>query len=643
MNSTSFSMILFLFIAPQMLVNAQSTATRPCAAVEILKKQVTNDPHLADRLEEMERTTARLASTALVETRSTIVIPVVVHVLYATNIQNISDAQILSQIAVLNRDFRKMNPDIYQIPALFSGAAVDCSIQFKLATRDPQGNATTGIQRYFTKRTAWNTNDEMKRPETGGVAPWNAAGYLNFWVCNIGDGTLGYAQFPGSAPETDGVVIDYRCFGTIGTVNAPYNLGRTATHEVGHYFNLQHIWGDSDCGDDHVADTPTQFKPNAGVPTFPHYSHCNNVRTVDMSMNFMDYVFDEAMHLFTQGQKARMQAVLSEEGLRAGLVTSDGCKAPAGTICAAPTGLTAYDMTTQTAILNWIDWNANDNYRLEYWEDNNNQNIISTQTNNTTKILTGLTPNTTYSYRVKTACGATWSEAQQFITASVENARCKDSGLDNKQMERAAPLTVGKTIHSMIVRATDKDWFKITTTAVKPNVKVLLNQLPTDYDLKLYDEAGNLLRTSSAKGRKEECLWYNASASATYYVQIFGYDGAFDTQSCYSLTYNTSANAFQKADGTMETNVMMADKSFEIYPNPVVGEAILEVNIEKDVFAAVKVWDLGGSLRAELGQNLVKGDTKIRLEVGHLPSGLYLVSMELDGRIQNRKMTVQTY
>jgi hypothetical protein len=195
----------------------------------------------------------------------------------------------------------------------------------------------------------------------------------------------------------------------------------------------------------------------------------------------------------------------------------------------------------------------------------------------------------------------------------------------------------------MIVRATDKDWFKITTTSEKPNVKVVLNQLPTDYDLKLYDEAGNLLRTSSAKGRKEEYLWYNASSSATYYVQIFGYDGAFDTENCYSLTYNTASNVFQKADGTMETNVMMADKSFEIYPNPVVGEAILEVNIEKEVFAAVKVWDLKGGLRAEMGQNLVKGDTKIRLDVVNLPSGLYLVSIELDGRVQNRKMNVQTY
>jgi Pregnancy-associated plasma protein-A/Secretion system C-terminal sorting domain/Fibronectin type III domain len=643
MNLSSISMILFLFIAPQTFVNAQMTAMRSCASAEILKKQVTNNPHFADRLEQMERTTARLAQSALLETRGTIVIPVVVHVLHATNVQNISDAQIVSQIAVLNRDFRKMNPDIYRVPALFSGVSADCGIQFKLATRDPQGNSTNGIRRYLTKKTAWNTNDDMKKPENGGAAPWDAAQYLNFWVCNMGDGTLGYAQFPGGAPETDGVVIDYRCFGTIGTVNAPYNMGRTATHEVGHYFNLQHIWGDSDCGDDHVADTPQQFKANSGMPVFPHYSNCNNIRTVDMSMNFMDYVFDDAMHLFTQGQKARMHAVLSVDGLRASLITSDGCKAPAGTVCAAPTGLTAYDMTTQTAILNWIDWNANDNYLLEYRSNGNLQNIISIQTNNTTKILTGLTPNTTYSYRVKTICGSNWSESQQFTTAAVENIRCTDGWAENKQRETAASLIVGKTIHSMLISANDKDWFKVTTTAEKPNIKVLLNQLQTDYDLKLYDSDGHLLRTSSAKGRKDECLWYNANVGATYYIQVFGYDGAFNTESCYSMTANIGSVAFQKADGTMESNVMMEDKSFEIYPNPVVGEAILEVNIEKEVLAEVKVWDLKGELRFERMHNLVKGDTKIRLDVSNLPSGFYLVSMMLDGRIQNRKMTVQTY
>jgi Pregnancy-associated plasma protein-A/Secretion system C-terminal sorting domain len=643
MNFSFFSMILFLLIAPQTFVNAQTTAIRHCASAEILKKQVTNDPHFADRLEQMERTTARLAQSALLETRGTTVIPIVIHVVYATDVQNISDAQILSQITVLNRDFRKMNPDIHRVPALFSSVAADCGIQFKLATRDPQGNATNGIQRYLTKQVAWNTNDEMKKPENGGIAPWDANQYLNFWVCNMGDGTLGYAQFPGGSLKTDGVVIDYRCFGTIGTVIAPYNIGRTATHEVGHYFNLKHIWGDSDCGDDLVADTPSQSKANSGMPAFPHYSTCNNVRTVDMSMNFMDYVFDDAMNMFTEGQKARMQAVLSVGGLRASLLTSDGCKASAGTVCAAPTGLIAYDMSAQTAILNWIDWNKNDNYLLEYRSNDNSQNIISVQTNNTTKILAGLTPNTTYWYRVKTICGSNWSEAQQFTTASVENVRCMDGWAENKQRETAATLTVGKTIHSMLTTTSDKDWFKITTTDEKPNLKVILNQLPTDYDLKLYDNEGHLLRTSSAKGRKDEGLWYNASAGGTYYIQILGYDGTFDTQNCYSLTYNLSSFDFQKADGTIETNVMMEDKSFEIYPNPVVGEAILEVNIEKEVFAEVKVWDLKGGLRFEMAQNLVKGDTKIRLDVSNLPSGFYLVSMMLDGRLQNRKMTVQTY
>ena len=122
-------------------------------------------------------------------------------------------------------------------------------------------------------------------------------------------GLLGYAQFPGGQPETDGVVINYKAFGTTGTAQAPFNLGRTATHEVGHWLNLRHIWGDtSDCsGTDFVDDTPKAQRQNYGTPTFPHIS-CNNAPNGDMFVNYMDYVDDEAMFMFTTGQVERMAA-----------------------------------------------------------------------------------------------------------------------------------------------------------------------------------------------------------------------------------------------------------------------------------------------------------------------------------------------
>jgi hypothetical protein len=144
------------------------------------------------------------------------------------------------------------------------------------------------------------------------VDPRPTTKYLNFWICNLGEGLLGYAQFPGGPAKTDGVVILYTAFGTTGAAAAPFNLGRTATHEVGHWLNLRHIWGDkTDCsGSDQVSDTPKAQMPNYGTPTWPHIS-CNNGPNGDMFMNYMDYVDDAAMFMFTQGQAARLNATLA--------------------------------------------------------------------------------------------------------------------------------------------------------------------------------------------------------------------------------------------------------------------------------------------------------------------------------------------
>ena len=143
--------------------------------------------------------------------------------------------------------------------------------------------------------------------------PFEPEEHLNLWVCALANGVLGYAQFPGGPRETDGVVIDYRAFGTRGTAQAPFDLGRTATHEVGHYFNLRHIWADTeDCsGSDFVADTPNAAGPNYGTPAFPAVS-CGNGPHGDMFMNYMDYVDDAAMFLFTAQQVLRMRTALDE-------------------------------------------------------------------------------------------------------------------------------------------------------------------------------------------------------------------------------------------------------------------------------------------------------------------------------------------
>jgi hypothetical protein len=285
---------------------------RQCAAMQVHQRLLEQDPGFRRRQIDFEHRFARRAFSARdLARRKIATIPVVVHVVYRTAAENISAAQVKSQIGVLNRDYRAKNPDRSRTPSVWKGLVGDTRVQFALATRDPQGKPTTGITRTKTTRTGFGTGDTVKFRKSGGADAWPTRRYLNIWVCALQGGLLGYAQFPGGPPRTDGVVILNRAFGASGTAGAPFDLGRTTTHEVGHWLNLRHIWGDTeDCsGGDSVSDTPNAETPNYGKPKFPHIS-CGNGPNGDMFMNYMDYVDDAAMFMFTLGQVSRMHATL---------------------------------------------------------------------------------------------------------------------------------------------------------------------------------------------------------------------------------------------------------------------------------------------------------------------------------------------
>ena len=252
---------------------------------------------------EQETTRRRSLAAAAAAKLPLVKVPVVVNVVYRTEEQNVPLAQIRSQIAVLNRDYARTNKDRTKVPDPWKGLATDSRLRFKLAK----------VTRTETTRSSFSTDDAVKSTARGGIPPFEPDTHLNLWVCALSNGVLGYAQFPGGPAKTDGVVIDYRAFGTTGTAEAPFDLGRTATHEVGHYFNLRHIWADTeDCsGSDYVADTPNAAGPNFGTPRFPVVS-CGNGPHGDMFMNYMDYVDDAAMFLFTAQQVTRMRTALEE-------------------------------------------------------------------------------------------------------------------------------------------------------------------------------------------------------------------------------------------------------------------------------------------------------------------------------------------
>ena len=296
---------------------------RICGAGEAHMRLCEMHPEFRQRRGEIHFQTEQLIRKGLAFRKaksSLIKIPVVVHVVYKQASENISDAQVKSQIAALNRDYQSKNADKSKVPAPWKGLVANVGIQFFLATKDPKGGSTNGITRTQTSHDSFTTDDKVKFAAQGGTDAWPTNKYLNLWACSLGGGLLGYAQFPGGPVATDGVVILNTGFGTNGTAAAPFNLGRTATHEVGHWLNLNHIWGDtSDCsGTDHVDDTPDAQLPNYGKPAFPHVT-CNNGPNGDMFPNYMDYVDDDTMVMFTQGQMARMHATLT--GPRSGIGT----------------------------------------------------------------------------------------------------------------------------------------------------------------------------------------------------------------------------------------------------------------------------------------------------------------------------------
>lgn len=293
------------------------TLKRGCASEEIRQETLQNNPELRQKYTELEANTESFSKNiklGKVLTDGSVEIPVVVNILYSNAAENLSDARVAEQIAVLNADYGGTNTDITKIPTEFQTVkAGDVKIKFRLAN----------TVRKSTTTTSW-VRDTMKKSANGGIDATSPANYLNIWivgkvVSSDGRTILGYATFPESAGLwNDGVVIPAPYFGKTGAATN-FNLGRTATHEVGHYLNLRHIWGDAKCGDDLVADTPTQTAENYGTPTYPLYNRCSGKNRSVMFMNYMDYVNDAAMFMFSAGQKTRMQSVVAASGARSGL------------------------------------------------------------------------------------------------------------------------------------------------------------------------------------------------------------------------------------------------------------------------------------------------------------------------------------
>ncbi|MBI5173319.1 MAG: zinc metalloprotease [Candidatus Melainabacteria bacterium] len=288
---------------------------RNCTTVEYNQRLMQEDPVAAENLRQLDALSVKeemFEAAAPTQIRR-VVIPTVFHIVLKDP-SAVNDDQIRSQFIVLNECFNRSNSDCTAAKAgVFFPLAGNVRITFEMASLAPNGSATTGVTRTTTTTDEFSSNDDaVKFTASGGIDCWDTSRYLNIWVCNLESSTLGYALHPMRRyPDRDGVVINYKTFGTRGSATPPFNGGKTTVHEVGHWLNLLHVWGESDgCSfDDHVADTPRQDRANFGKPTFPHIS-CNNGPHGDMFCNFMDYVDDDVMVMFSKGQVRRMRTAI---------------------------------------------------------------------------------------------------------------------------------------------------------------------------------------------------------------------------------------------------------------------------------------------------------------------------------------------
>lgn len=303
------------------LTKSANQHDRTCYTMRVLNEKLRENPGLEKRMYNIEQHTREAIAfkssngkgkpggggggTDPTPYTGAVTIPVIVNIL-EDPAHPVTQANIDSQIAILNDDYNNNNSNTSGVPAEFAGVVADANITFTLA----------GVVRKASSKTTWGTNDAMKYASQGGIDATDPTTYLNVWVCEIGGGILGYAQFPGGTLATDGVVIGSDYFGENAS-GGVYGHGRTATHEIGHWLNLRHIWGDGRCRqDDFVADTPSSDRANYGCPAYPTV-HC---QSADMTMNYMDYVYDDCMYMFTNGQNDRMRALFATGGARESFV-----------------------------------------------------------------------------------------------------------------------------------------------------------------------------------------------------------------------------------------------------------------------------------------------------------------------------------
>jgi hypothetical protein len=608
--------LFFLFLFTSTILFAQE---KNCGSNLRLNKYYKTNPEAKKSRLKLENQTTKFQIQKGINTT----IPVVVHIVYKNGNENISNAQIQSQLDVLNEDFTRTNADAFNTPADFLPIVSNTQVNFCLAQQSPNGNPTNGIIR---KQTTTNFfplfGDAIYYDSLGGSTAWNTQKYLNIWVAEIESGILGWAQFPAAGDtNTDGVVIDFEHFGTTGTAIYPYDLGRTATHEVGHWFNLYHIWGDNSCGNDYVNDTPIQEQGNFGCKIHPYIS-CSN--TGDMFMNFMDYTNDACMNSFTEGQKDRIWSSISN--WRTGLLTSNGCvpttipNSDAGIIsiiepnnqntnCASPiypkVVLKNYGLTNLNSVT--IKYNINNNNNIYYsWNGD-------LQTNEQDTILLSALSSTGTSHLLN---------------------------VSTQYPNNSADINPSNDKESIIFSSINGE-------------QVQLNFMTDNYALEtswvLLDDNNNIIDsgdslTNNTLYQSNYCLAYECYKFVINDSQGDGFccnfgNGSFTISSSIGNNQYAQNAPFTFTDTSYfclgNTTIAEKNDNFKLHPNPTNGNLWINDNL------AINNTPIFARILNNLGQTVLS--TRIvnnKIDLSRLNNGVYQILIETDKKQYNQKIII---
>jgi PKD repeat protein len=624
------------------------------------------------------------------------IIPVVFHVIHENGSENITRPQMLDQLRILNEDFRRLNPDTVNTPGPFKAVAADANIEFRIAQKDPSGNCTDGVVRVFSALTT-NARNNVKA-----LSYWPSNKYLNIWIVrtieNV-NGTpgfvIGFAQFPGGSPLTDGVVLRADYTGSILTANNNHK-GRTATHEVGHWLNLRHIWGDTNCGDDQVADTPQHAGANqSNCPTFPKFSACpQNGPNGDMFSNYMDYTNGNCQNIVTQGQSARMNAALSsfvsgrDNLWSPSNLVSTGTDGTAPVLCSPVAAFTASttDICEGTAV-NFTDWSWRGAPDTWSWTFTGGTPSTSSAQHpsvvyntpgkyDVTLTVTNAAGTNTQTKTVYVNVHHMWWTNKLPFSENFESGIFKDpgyytiineggNGWDRTNMASSTGQysafiynfggnVQGKTdafispafdlTNTTGINATFKVAFAVRSSTSADQLRVYASTTCGQFWTARYTKSGTALATAGLVSSnfiptgsqwREETISLNTSS----------FTGKPNVKLMFEYTHDTGNNIFVddlNITGIVGINDGMKEiMDISVFPNPAEANSMVSFTMEKEGHVVVKLIDLLGRELKTLAEGpLAPGEYSLPVE-GLEQAGVYFINFTIDNQQVSRKLIIK--